>query len=185
MNKSFEYIVKRCGDKKNPTWMKMIDWAHGRIEPIAEFIQKAYEDKGLDTIEESKLPREEGKIFLFEKEIPGSKNGVDYKLPVKVLYDPEARFNTYAITERAGLKKDIDVSEMLVYKIIGLQIPMTTAMTKITDFKNIEVVLYVGDIVWSSEREVKERGKAELVKKIYCAAPICCKIRPRKKEEKK
>ena len=98
---------------------------------------------------------------------------------------PEAHFNTYAITGRAGLKKDIDVSEMLVYKIIGLQIPMTTAMKKITDFKNIEVVLYVGDIIWSAEREVKERGKTELVKKTYCAAPIYCKIRPRRKEEKR
>lgn len=175
MNKSIEYLLAQSRKKYQSLDFKKIDWAHGEIETMEEFIKEVYRDAQLNYKPEG-FPRENGKLLLFFRELPAEKDGVSYSVPVRVLYNPKAAFNTYLRVEVDKEKKRVDIVKTLVYQIISLQIPVTSGMRKITDYNTQEIVLEAGDIIWATQRETEEP-------KSFCTVPVRCYAR--KKELKR
>ena len=178
MNKSLQYLLSQMTKKKYPTKVRTADWVHGGVVEVPDFVRRVYEDRGFDCNEEG-FVEVNGHLLLFEKPYAIEREGKSFMIPVQILYNPEAKFNSLSITQTAGEKKNIDVITRLLYKVVTLEIPLTSGIKKIKDFSDQKIVIEVGDVVYSRELpgETKERPVANR----YWAVPICCKAE--KKEE--
>ena len=157
-NPSYKYITAKAA--KAATGRKVqamrvfstAKWAEGGIETILDYTKTVYKDRGLDYKEDG-FPKKNGNLLLYESKIPIEKSGEGKRVPVEVVYNPSAKFNTFTYIMRTQ-KKAIDASVELLHNVVTLQIPVTTGMKKVTNFDNQKIYIEVGDIVWSGEKEV-------------------------------
>ena len=157
-NPSYKYITAKAAKAatgRKAQAMRVFStakWAEGGIETILDYTKTVYKDRGLDYKEDG-FSKKNGNLLLYESKIPIEKNGENKRVPVEVVYNPDAKFNTFTYIMRTQ-KKAIDASVELLHNVVTLQIPVTTGMKKVTNFDNQKIYIEVGDIVWSGEKEV-------------------------------
>lgn len=174
-NPSYKYITAKAAKGatgKRAQVMRVFStakWAEGGIETIFDYTKTVYKDRGLD-LNENTLPYRDDGLLLYESKIPVEKNGESKRVPVEVVYDPDAKFNTFTYIMRTQ-KKAIDASVELLHNVVTLQIPVTTGMKKVTNFDNQKIYIQVGDIVWSGEKEVVDSEGRKGIQQIV-AVPL-------------
>ena len=121
---------------------------------------------------------------MYESKIPIEKNGENKRVPVEVVYNSDAKFNTFTYIMRTQ-KKAIDASVELLHNVVTLQIPVTTGMKKVTNFDNQKIYIEVGDIVWSGEKEVVDNEGRKGIQQLVAVPLRVEAMSVEKKEEKR
>ena len=187
-NPSYKYItakaVKYATGKRAQAMrhFSSAKWAEGGIETIWSYTKTVYEDRGLD-FSLKNLPYRDNLLLLYENKIPVEKNGESKRVPVEVVYNPSAKFNTFTYIMRSQ-KKAIDASVELLHNVVTLQIPVTSGMKKVSDFDNQKIRIEVGDIVWSGEKEIVDGEGRKGIQQIL-AVPLRVEAMMAEKEEQK
>ena len=187
-NPSYKYITAKAAKAttgRKAQAMRVFStakWAEGGIETILDYTKTVYKDRGLDYKEDG-FPKKNGNLLLYESKIPIEKSGEGKRVPVEVVYNPSAKFNTFTYIMRTQ-KKAIDASVELLHNVVTLQIPVTTGMKKVTNFDNQKIYIEVGDIVWSGEKEVVDSEGRKGIQQIL-AVPLCVQAMMVEKEGQK
>lgn len=157
MNESLKYLLTQMNKKKYPVSVRSADWVHGETITIPEFVKMIYEDRGLD-YDESKNSLSDGKLLLYTKDLALSKAGKNYNAPLVVRYNPKAKFNTMATLVRSAKAdhvkppREVDVLHDLIYRVVSLQIPVTSGVKKARGYEGKQIIVEVGDVVKSGEK---------------------------------
>lgn len=188
-NPSYKYITAKAAKAatgRKAQAMRVFSaakWAEGGIETILDYTKTVYKDRGLDYKEDG-FPKKNGNLLLYESKIPIEKNGENKRVPVEVVYNPEAKFNTFTYIMRTQ-KKAIDASVELLHNVVTLQIPVTTGMKKVTNFDNQKIYIEVGDIVWSGEKEVVDNEGRKGIQQLVAVPLRVEAMSVEEKEEKR
>lgn len=188
-NLSYKYITAKAAKAatgRKAQAMRVFStakWAEGGIETILDYTKTVYKDRGLDYKEDG-FPKKNGNLLLYESKIPIEKNGENKRVPVEVVYNSDAKFNTFTYIMRTQ-KKAIDASVELLHNVVTLQIPVTTGMKKVTNFDNQKIYIEVGDIVWSGEKEVVDNEGRKGIQQLVAVPLRVEAISVEKKEEKR
>lgn len=167
MEKSQRYIVQKANQKKQPKEFKNVRWINGTVISVEKYIQEIYRAKelgDLSTEDIDKLEKVDGKLLLLYTMTVGHHEDKEYKIPTTVLYDKNADFNTFSVTEVA---KDDELGGMtqLVNMVARLGFPFKK-FDDGEDLNKLSIKIFVGDFVM-----------AENVEKVkYCAIPLRCEI---------
>lgn len=189
LNPSYKYITAKAAKattgRKTQTMrvFSTAKWAEGGIETILDYTKTVYQDRGLDYKEDG-FPKKNGNLLLYESKIPIEKNGEGKRVPVEVVYNPDAKFNTFTYIMRTQ-KKAIDASVELLHNVVTLQIPVTTGMKKVTNFDNQKIYIEVGDIVWSGEKEVVDNEGRKGIQQLVAVPLRVEAMSVEEKEEKR
>ena len=149
MNKSKEYIMLKSNQRRQPAVFKRTDWMHGDVEEMIEFLRKYYNQK-LQTPFPDEPPKEEGFVLLYDYNTSSvNEKGEAFNIPVKIMYDPGAKFNTFSCALRLEQQTDLDIKHALLAAIINLKIYNNTEGKKIKSInkKKLQIKMYVGDFV--------------------------------------
>ena len=174
-NPSYKYITAKAtkyasGRKaRQMSHFSSAKWGEGHIETIWEYTEAVYKDRGLD-YKVDNFPMRNGNLLLYENKIPTEVKGESKRVPVEVIYNPHAKFNTFTYIMRTQ-KKAIDASVELLHNVVTLQIPVTTGMKKVADFDNQKIWIEVGDIIWSGEKEIVDNEGRKGIQQIV-AVPL-------------
>lgn len=188
-NPSYKYITAKAAKAatgRKAQAMRVFStakWAEGGIETILDYTKTVYKDRGLDYKEDG-FPKKNGNLLLYENKIPIEKNGENKRVPVEVVYNPDAKFNTFTYIMRTQ-KKAIDASVELLHNVVTLQIPVTTGMKKVTNFDNQKIYIEVGDIVWSGEKEVVDNEGRKGIQQLVAVPLRVEAMSVEEKEEKR
>ena len=187
-NPSYKYItakaIKYASGRKarQMSHFSSAKWGEGHIETIWEYTEAVYKDRELD-YEVDKFPMRNGNLLLYENKVSTEVKGESKRIPVEVVYNPDAKFNTFTYIMRTQ-KKAIDASVELLHNVVTLQIPVTTGMKKVTNFDNQKIWIEVGDIVWSGEQEIVDGEGRKGLQQIL-AVPLRVEAMMVEKEERK
>lgn len=188
-NPSYKYITAKAAKAatgRKAQAMRVFStakWAEGGIETIFDYTKTVYKDRGLDYKEDG-FPKKNGNLLLYESKIPIEKNGENKRVPVEVVYNSDAKFNTFTYIMRTQ-KKAIDASVELLHNVVTLQIPVTTGMKKMTNFDNQKIYIEVGDIVWSGEKEVVDNEGRKGIQQLVAVPLRVEAMSVEEKEEKR
>ena len=188
-NPSYKYITAKAAKAatgRKAQAMRVFStakWAEGGIETILDYTRTVYKDRGLDYKEDG-FSKKNGNLLLYESKIPIEKNGENKRVPVEVVYNPDAKFNTFTYIMRTQ-KKAIDASVELLHNVVTLQIPVTTGMKKVTNFDNQKIYIEVGDIVWSGEKEVVDNEGRKGIQQLVAVPLRVEAMSVEEKEEKR
>lgn len=189
LNPSYKYITAKAAKAatgRKAQAMRVFStakWAEGGIETILDYTKTVYKDRGLDYKEDG-FPKRNGNLLLYESKIPIEKSGEGKRVPVEVVYNPSAKFNTFTYIMRTQ-KKAIDASVELLHNVVTLQIPVTTGMKKVTNFDNQKIYIEVGDIVWSGEKEVVDNEGRKGIQQLVAVPLRVEAMSVEEKEEKR
>lgn len=188
-NPSYKYITAKAAKAATGRKAQAMSvfstakWAEGGIETIFDYTKTVYKDRGLDYKEDG-FPKRNGNLLLYESKIPIEKNGESKRVPVEVVYNSDAKFNTFTYIMRTQ-KKAIDASVELLHNVVTLQIPVTTGMKKVTNFDNQKIYIEVGDIVWSGEKEVVDNEGRKGIQQLVAVPLRVEAMSVEEKEEKR
>lgn len=187
-NPSYKYITTKAAKyatgkrAQAMRYFSSAKWAEGGIETIWDYTKAVYKDRGLD-FSLKNLPYRDNGLLLYENKISVERNGESKRVPVEVVYNPDAKFNTFTYIMRSQ-KKAIDASVELLHNVVTLQIPVTSGLKKVSDFDKQKICIAVGDIIWSGEKEIVDSDGRKGIQQIL-AMPLRVEAKTMEKEEQK
>lgn len=150
INRSVKYLNKICNKKYQPLSLKQAKWVEGDVLTYRDLMRAYYLANGYDIEPAVERDTETGLPLLFEYSLPGvNKEGGKIKIPVSILYDSKAAYNTAAFAfQEEGQNRDSTIYAML-YRIINMGITCETESKKLEkmDQEKVMFKFFLGDII--------------------------------------
>lgn len=153
INRSVKYLNKICSKSYQPMSLKKVRWIDGDVLNYRDIMKAYYLANGYDFDPVVERDSETGLPLLFEYGLPGASK--DTKIPVKIMYDSKAAYNTAAFAfQEDGQTKDSTLYAML-YRIINMGITCETESKKLEKMEadKVSFVFYLGDVIMTNAEE--------------------------------
>lgn len=158
INRSVKYLSKVCNKKYQPLSLKQVKWALGEVLSYRHLMRVYYEANGYDINPAIERDSETNLPLLFEYGLPAkNREGKDCKIPVRILYNDKATYNTAAFAIQEEGQTENEVIYAMLYRIINMGVTCQEESKKLetANHEKIAFEFFLGDLVIAQTVEGK------------------------------